>query len=502
MKRTLKTFKHCTLAVLFSLFLFTSCKKFVQVPPSSGSITENTLYANDATSIAVLTDLYNNMNSSPIQGGSTYGSISLFAGLSADEYDFIFGSSLPNYTGYYYNSLVQNASLQFGAEHWAPLYNFVFKCNAAIEGLNKSSSLTPSIKQQLLGEAKFLRAFFYFYLVNEFGDVPLALSTDPKVNTLLARSPKASVYQQIISDLQDAEEKLSVNYLDVTLLNQTSERVRPTKWAAAALLARVYLYTVDYAKAEVEANKVIGNTTLFDPPSIVALNNVFIKNSREAIWQIQPTASNFNTPEAQTLIIPVTGPSTSNPVYLNKQLLNSFENGDQRAILGNWIDRTIYNITATVMDTVYFPFKYKLNALDATITNNTGTTNMKEYFMVLRLGEQYLIRAEARAKQGNISGAQADLNAIRNRAGLPNTTATDQPSVLTAILNERRHELFSEWGHRWFDLKRTNNIDAVMTVVTPIKSGGTNQWQSYQQIYPLPLETIQGAPNVVQNNGY
>ncbi|WP_315815288.1 RagB/SusD family nutrient uptake outer membrane protein [Paraflavitalea speifideaquila] len=98
------------------------------------------------------------------------------------------------------------------------LYNFVFKCNAAIEGLTRSTTLTPAVKQQLLGEAKFMQAFMYFYLVNEFGDVPLALTTDPQANTLLARSPQAKVYEQIITDLLEAEQQLSNDYLDVTLV--------------------------------------------------------------------------------------------------------------------------------------------------------------------------------------------------------------------------------------------------------------------------------------------
>lgn len=488
--------------ILVSLITQTSCKKFVEVPPSSGDMTEKTVFTNNANAIAVLTDLYNQMNNSPIQGGGYAGSISLFAGLSADE--FVSATTSSNYLSYYDNMLSQTGNLSSGAEHWAPLYNFVFKCNAAIEGLNKSESLTASVKQQLLGEAKFLRAFFYFYLVNEFGDVPLALSTDPKVNASLARSSKTLVYQQMIADLQDAEEKLNPNYLDLTLLNKTSERVRPTKWAAAALLARVYLYTSEWAKAEEESTKVIDNTSLFGPLSSIALNAVFLKNSKEAIWQIQPTTANFNTQEAITLVVPATGPSagafTTNPVYLNKQLVASFEAGDQRAVFGNWIDTTIYQLTSTTWDTVPFPYKYKLNSLDPNITGNTN--NMHEYFMVLRLAEQYLIRAEAGAQLGNIQGAQDDLNAIRNRAGLSNTTANDKTSLLTAILNERRHELFSEWGHRWFDLKRTGTINAVMTIETPKKSNGTSQWAPSKALFPLPLETIQGAPNVNQNDGY
>jgi hypothetical protein len=248
---------------------------------------------------------------------------------------------------------------------------------------------------------------------------------------------------------------------------------------------------------------VINNTSQF---TLLPLNSVFLKNSMEAIWQLQPTALNFNTIEAENLIIPSSGPSvgafTSNPVFLSKQLLSSFDSTDQRAVLGNWINRTIYNKTTTIKDTVYYGFKYKLNNNDPTITAASGTTNMKEYFMVLRLGELYLVRAEARAMLGNTGGAQSDLNAIRHRAGLGDTPASDQSSLVTAVLNERRHELFTEWCNRWFDLKRTHTIDAVMTALTPLKSNGTVQWQSYKQLYPIPIEALNSSPNLTQNSGY
>lgn len=477
----------------------TSCKKLLEVPPPANSITENAVYTTDATAIAVLTGLYSSMNSvnisNPIQGN---GGISLITGMSSDELTLYNGITDVVYQSFYKNALQAIISPVSGSQHWSPLYNFIFSCNAAIEGLNTSTTLTQSVKQQLLGEAKFMRAFFYFYLVNLFGDVPLALTTDPQINGLLGRVPRAQVYQKIIQDLKEAQEYLSSNYLKETLLATTTERVRPTKWAATALLARAYLYTEDYAKAEAEATAVINNTSLF---SLSPLNNVFLKNSREAIWQLQPTEFDFNTTEARAFIIPATGPSTGelvgNPVHLSDWLLQSFELGDQRAVYGNWIDTTIFNVTSTLADTVAYPFKYKIN----TSLGVTSTAGLKEYFMILRLGEQYLIRAEARAHQSNIGGAQEDLNAIRIRAGLSPTTAGDKNSLLTAIFHERQVELFTELGHRWFDLKRTNKVDAVMNVVTPLKANGA-PWQSYQQVYPLPLNDLQKASNLVQNTGY
>ena len=116
--------------------------------------------------------------------------------------------------------------------------------------------------------------------------------------------------------------------------------------------------------------------------------------------------------------------------------------------------------------------------------------------MVLRLAEQYLIRAEARAQQNNISGAQSDVNVIRNRAGLANTTATTQGTLLSAIEHERQIELFAEWGHRWMDLKRTNRADAILG---PLKS---SNWQSSDVLFPIPLTQIQNDPNFTQNSGY
>jgi hypothetical protein len=114
--------------------------------------------------------------------------------------------------------------------------------------------------------------------------------------------------------------------------------------------------------------------------------------------------------------------------------------------------------------------------------------------MVFRLAEQYLIRAEARAKENNISGSQADLNIIRARAGLPNTTATDVNSLISAIIHERQTELFTEWGNRWFDLRRYNLTDLLKTE----KPG----WIPADTLYPIPLSQLKLNVYLRQNKGY
>ncbi|HEX6430613.1 MAG TPA: RagB/SusD family nutrient uptake outer membrane protein [Niastella sp.] len=500
-QKNILTLSVVLIIMIFAFCIF-SCRKLVNIAPPSYQIADNNVYSSDATAIAVLTGMYTSMNSSagPFTGTK---SIHLLAGLGADEL-IAYSGSVAVLQSYYQNSLTPFGASMSGTEHWSPLYNYLLKSNAVIEGLTstEANALTPAVKQQLLGEAKFMRAFFYFYLINLFGDVPLALTTDPKINALLGRAPLEQVYEQIINDLNDAKELLSSNFLDATLLKTSVERVRPTKFAAEAFLARVYLYTGEWAKAEEEATEVISNTALFN---LSSLNNAFLKASlgnKEAIWQLQPTTLFFNTQEAINFIIPQTGPNNgSQPVYLSRQILKSFEAGDNRAKYGNWVDTTIYKVNATTQDTVSYVNKYKLNVRDTTINASTGTAKMKEFLMMLRLGEQYLIRAEARAHLGKIPEAQSDLNTTRARAGLPGITPTDKTSLLAAILKEKQVELFCESGHRWLDLKRTGNINAVMSLVTPLKANGA-PWQLYQAFYPLPQSDLDKAPNLVQNLGY
>jgi hypothetical protein len=108
----------------------------------------------------------------------------------------------------------------------------------------------------------------------------------------------------------------------------------------------------------------------------------------------------------------------------------------------------------------------------------------------------YLIRSEARARQGELSNAKDDLNVIRNTAGLGNTTAVTQNEILDAILHERQVELFSEFGHRFFDLKRFNALDSALSNVKA-------DWNSTDALFPLPQTELNLNPNIgPQNPGY
>jgi hypothetical protein len=447
------------------------CKKIVSVGPPLSNPDQTVVYSTDASAISVITGLYSSMSSGQFASGTL--GISVIAGLTSDE--------LTAYPTFYtlIPEAYTNALVSTNAPFWTTLYNYVYTTNAVLEGIASSGQISPEVKQQLAGEAKFARAFCYFYLENLFGDVPLVTSTNYQVNDTASRTPKAQVVKQIISDLKDAIGTLNPNYVDITDTVMTAERVRPNKSTAMALLARVYLYNQDWADAEIQADSVINNSTLYQLDS---LNAVFLANSTEAIWQLQPVIVNENTQDGNTFIL-MADPGNTNPVALSQFILAAFDSGDSRAT--NWVGS--YNDGA---NTYYFPYKYKVKI----------SSNNAEYLMVLRLAEQYLIRAEARAWEGNVSGAMADLNVIRTRAGLPSVTNLTQQELLAAVLHERQVELFTEWGHRWLDLKRTNAADSVMPNVAPIKGGS---WNSEFELYPIPLTSaIQLDPNIKQNPGY
>ncbi|GAA3928778.1 RagB/SusD family nutrient uptake outer membrane protein [Chitinophaga oryziterrae] len=459
-----------------------SCRKFITVEPPITSNNGGIVYENDPTAIAAVTSLYATMSNENLLGQG-FAALNALPGLSADELTLFSGSTNLGRIAYYKNQLT--SQLINGLDFWRGIYPYVYIENEAIEGISASKGMTSSIKNQLLGESYFMRAYSYFNLVNLYGDVPLILTTDYNKAAGSIRTPKDQVYQQIIKDLLAAQSLMQDIYFDATLTKTTNERVRPNKSAAIALLARIYLYTNNWVGAEGEATKLINNTSLYET---VPLDDVFLMNSKETIWALQNVGAGnrSNSPQGRTFILPSTGPTEGFPYYLNPDLTASFDIDDNR--LSKWTKTLIWGTKP-----ICYATKYKIGQ---------GNFPSTEYSIVLRIAEQYLIRAEARAQQNNLTGmnsAKSDLDIIRSRAGLEGTTAMTKEALLKAILVERRHELFTEWGHRWFDLKRTGKIDEVMPSVTNVK-GGT--WNSNWALYPIYYQELETGINLKQNPGY
>jgi hypothetical protein len=447
--------------LLTSLLSLTACEQYVNVAPSPTLVAADKVYSGDAATTSTLLGIYSQMNVSNAAFLSN-GLVTMMAGMSADELQYFPSTDLqPFVTNQLLSSTAQVGSL------WSSGYQYLYYANAAIEGLTAATALTPAVKDRLLGEAKVIRAFNLFYLTNLYGDVPLVTSTNFQVNTTLGRTPQATVYQSLIRDLTEAEAQLPVTYAT------TGEKTRPNKWTATALLARAYLYTQDWPNAEAKATSLIsdgGYALVTDP------NGVFLKNSTEAIWQLAPVSPNNNT-FVGALTIPATN---GTPLYyFTDDAPNAFEATDKRQV--SWVRSYTYQ-----GKTYNYPSKYKVKS-NATVT---------EYLMMFRLAEQYLIRAEARVQQGNLAGAIADLNVLRSRAGLAALPTTlDKATLLLAIEQERRVELIAEWGHRWFDLKRTNRANAVL-------GAKKSTWKATSALYPVPQSEGLTNPNLPQNPGY
>jgi hypothetical protein len=447
---------------VFILFLLlnSSCKKFVSadVPPSL--VESAIVFRDDQTAETALLGLYSQMNQ--LHLSITNGGLTLYTGLSSDE---IYTTSGTTAAAAFWNNalLADNSTVNFN--FWTTAYKLIYQANSILEGVEKSATLSTTIRKRLSGEAFFLRAFVYFNMVNLFGEVPLVTTTDYRANAVLPRTPIAIVYDQIEADLITAKELFDG-------LAEPASKGRVGKWAIASLLARVYLYLGEWSNAELYSTSIInaGSHSLVNN-----LNTIFPGSSTEVIWQL--LRDNVNTADGAAFI---PSSSTARPAYaITEQLYNSFEAGDLRKTA--WISS---NLVSGIR--YYYVYKYK-------VRSNSVVT---EYNCILRLAEQYLIRAEARAHQNNIAGANADLNLIRKRAGLLDVSIATSGELLIHIEQERRAELFAEWGHRWFDLKRWGRVSDVLSVAK-----GVN-WSATDALYPIPQQSLESNPFLVQNPGY
>lgn len=481
------------LIAILLLSTVAACTKLTQVPEPVNTITTTEAFDTKTNANAAILGIYSDMAGGQFLGngytnnngaftGPFNGLPTISCGASSDELLPFSGSN--DATQFQSNTI--NSSNSAVQNLWAETYFDIYLANAAITNLPGSTKIDEGTKKQLIGEAKFLRALSYFYLVNWFGaeysenpnglGVPLVTTNGYVVNDTMRRATTSKVYNLILSDLKDAQQTLANDY---SVSN--GNRTRVNQAGASALLARVYLYMGDYADAATQASVVISNN-LFKLAN--DLNAVFTPNNTEAIlqWEVPTKNQPFASSEGNTILPP---DRQSPPGYfLTSSLINSFEPGDGR--WGAWVD------TITYGGQLYaYPFKYRV------YQGTAGNTD--ENYTVLRLAEQYLIRAEAEANGagGGLISAVNDLNIIRSRAGLlPLSTALTKDQVLAAIAHERQIEFFSEWGHRWFDLKRTGQAQTVLSITkgAPLPAN--------QLLYPIPASELIMDNHLVQNAGY
>ena len=463
-KRAVERFLFSLLITCVLASIVCACDDFVEVDLPQNQLIADGVFEESATATAAMTAIYSKMRDAGVLSGSATG-VSNLIGCYADELDF-YGSGQSYVQPFFKNAVLpSDRAIQ---NLWNDSYNQVYSANAVLEGVTKSNALPEADRAQLKGEALFVRALLHFYLTNLYGAVPYVTTTDYEVNKKVGRTSVAKVYEQAALDLQEAISLLSPNYV-------AQGRTRPNQFTAYALLARLQLYAGLWNEAAVAASTVLNETGLY--PYETDLNAIFLNNSSNTIWQLDSGLAGANTIEGTTFIFE-NGPPPQNA--LTASLLSAFEPADLRKDL--WT-RTISGNQGSWSHA----FKYK---------ERLDTGNTVELSIIFRTGELYLIRAEARARLGELTTAKEDLNVIRNRAGLNTTTAATQQDILTAVLKERRVELFTEMGHRFFDLKRYGQLDAVLSVSKP-------GWNTTELVLPLPQLELDLNPALLpQNQGY
>lgn len=456
--------KTVQLTGVFLLLFTVQCERFVEVDDPTDQISRTTVFKDRATALSALADVYANLRSNSLLDGSISGA-SFLTACYTDELATI--TNQQNGMRAFYDLTVQSTTSDVDYL-WVSAYRNIYAVNSIIEGVAGSTAyLDEPTRNILTGEALAIRALLHLYISQLYGEVPYVGTTDYTTNQNMTKSTLPQIYSKLLSDLLQAEHLLSETY-------PAPDRTRINKTAVRLLLARVYLYHEDYEKARGYANLVTDNQAYALEASLA---NVFLKGAKSTVWQFAPVEAGANTLEGQTFIIRSTPPPYA---FLTQNLLASFETGDLR--LSQWT-KSITGGNATY----HFPFKYK---------QYTKTAASQEYSVILRIEEAYLIAAEAENKLGNTVTALQKLSKIRGRAGLTTPSAASPQEIQTMIIQERRHEFFTEGSHRFIDLKRWGLLTTTMQAVKP-------QWQHYMRNWPLPQRELLVNSNLKpQNDGY
>ena len=482
-----------------------SCKKFLDIKPQSELTTGNAY--NSAQDLEnALSGAYRAFYYEYYQWLNV-----LLGDMRADN-SYIGGSGDPPLAEYDNVAITVANSSNFN--NWSQIYTGIGRCNVILDKINTVNDAAldvNNLKESIIGQASFLRAFHYFQLVKLYGGVPLELksnSADP-AETNLPRSTETEVYDQIVKDLEVALANLPDSYGS----DGTVNKVKATKGAANALLAKVWAQRSDrdYTKVIQYCNAVINSPAGYALlPNYADLFDGNNYSNSESILEIAFLGGNWDVSNwgVQLFLAPEDG--WQKYCVPSKDLVAAFDNmGDvvrKEASIVFWNNTgwTDDNWNPCNDNTVAVPFNYKLKHPDGW---NSGD---RPY--LLRLGDILLLKAEAQNETGDMAGALATMNVIRHRATLPDATASSKEDLRSKILLERRLELAFE-AHRWDDLIRLGVCSDVMnnlqefkftcengTMSAPIKINYNVNHDKW--LCPIPQLERDANPNLTQNPGY
>lgn len=442
-----------TLAVTFTL---SSCEKFLEIDPRISTSDQVTINDENSAHTAVR-GIYNQLQSDGYYG-YTFQTIGFFSG---DNIEYT-GSQIVN------QSLTNHsvrADLPALATAWTAIYNTINRANnviAKVPALSVTPTFTDAVRNQLVGEAYFLRALSYFDLGRTWGGVQLVLVPTSSSNTLenLKRSSLEDTYRQVLADLIKAEE----------LLPNSTNRIRATRKTVWALRARYHLYREEWKEAITYASKLIddkSNYNLLTPYSSFFADNA--SGTNESILELYYTTNVVNTQAYQWQ------PSTKGGVGWIRPSMGIVNLLNNKSIAG-----TRQSLISKVV----------LNGVDNWFGNLYYRTNGTDPAFLIRISELYLIRAEAYAQDNDIAKSLADLNVIRKRADIQELNIADKATLLLAIEQENRIEFAFE-NHRWYDLVRTRRAKTVLGID-----------EDFRLLLPIPYAQILIDKNLEQNPQY
>lgn len=437
------------------LLLLTGCKSFLEVQPQQ-QVDQSQAIVNGSTAETVLNGLYNRLGNDNYYGSN----FPALAYLSGGDVQWTGSQSAPQEI----TSRKLTAANGYVGQAWAGIYATILQANYLLDAVPMLTDpqLTADRKGQIQGEALAIRALGYFDLARGWGGVQLILkpTRQPTDNTGITRSSQADTYAQVLKDLTAAE----------PLLAATTNRNRVTRKTVWALRSRLHLYRQEWADAETYATKLIddaANYKLVKPYSAFFANNVV--GTTESVFEIAYSNSYKNGHSNWWLPPALSGRREWAPANSLVSLLNDPNVGGNRNALiaqtappGNLWYGKLYYRTPLGTDPAY----------------------------LIRIAELYLIRAEARAQQGKSTLALADLNAVRDRAGVPLSTVATKDDLLLAIEKERQVEFPFETD-RWFNLVRTGRVAAVLGITDATK-----------YLLPVPASELLVDKSLTQNDGY
>lgn len=482
--------------ILFALLLavpFYSCDKFLDLKPHDNSIgIENTssdsiLYKSSSEVEAALAGIYSDFK-------NEYFELDYFVNGDAQTDDAYAGADNPaNFQIDDYKIDATNSNV---SRDWGYLYNTIGKANTVINNVDAviDPVLTADRKKEIKSEASFLRAFMYFQLVQLWGDVPLQLkevktiSVDllPEIYPILfpARATKEEVYTQIIADLETALQGTKAT---------RGHKGFITTGAVNAMMAKVYatMEPHDWNKVLTYCNAAISGPYSLLPDYDMLWDNLH-ENSAESILEINYEGTSTDGNWGASMFRGLEWKKFNIP---SNDLVKAFD--DESDLIRKNSSIIFLDVTGKWSDANWpqtrYPFgnKYRIY-----------TSPSPQNYILLRLADILLLKAEALNENGDVAGAAALVNQIRARVSLTATPASDQALMRLAIEKERRLELAFE-GHRWYDLKRTGRaIEVINNAKGP---GGVSlgyQLDQNRLLWPIPQTELDKNSKLVQNSGY